>query len=62
MWYIKCPVVGILDVMFVNYFCNVEINFYIYESSSVLIDTYSLIKQINYETSYLLHYSKSPVW
>jgi len=53
---------GILGTPFINYFCIVERNFYKYESSSVLIDTYSLIKQINYETSYLLHYSKSPVW
>lgn len=53
---------GILGIVLINYFCIVERNFQVFERPGISIDAYSLIKQIKYETSYLLHYAKDPVW
>ena len=53
---------GILGTPFINYFCNVERNFYFFERPNVLFASFATIKQNNYETSYLFLNAKSPVW
>jgi len=39
LWYIICPIIGILGSLFINYFCIVERNFCLLDRTGIVIDT-----------------------
>jgi hypothetical protein len=41
LWYKKCPVMGILGSLFINYFCIVERNFCFSDRTYFVIETFS---------------------
>jgi len=41
LWYKKCPVMGILGSVFINYFCIVERNFCFSDRTYFVIETFS---------------------